>query len=317
MLYRILQIPARIAVHFYCKTLIINNRELLSKEGPLILAANHPNSFLDAVILASVFKKPIYSLARGDAFISPRINRLLESLNIMPVYRISEGAENLGSNYRTFDRVEELLEKNKIVLIFSEGLCVNEWHLRPLKKGTARLAVKAWNRDIPLEILPVGLNYSSFNNFGKSVHINFGDIITKEDLNGATSGKALNEFNRVLHDELSTLIYEIPDRSIAKRKKIFEKGDSSLRKTLLALPAGLGYLLNSPFYFLAKSITRKTRPDHYDSLLVGILFVFYPVYLMVIWLIVWLLTQSLWSLGVFAVLPLTALALLHYRATVR
>ncbi|MCO5285587.1 MAG: 1-acyl-sn-glycerol-3-phosphate acyltransferase [Chitinophagaceae bacterium] len=317
MLYRILYLPARIALLFYCKSLRISNKDLLRQEGPLILAANHPNSFLDAIILASLFRQPVYSLARGDAFISPFVNRMLRSLHILPVYRISEGAETLGNNYSTFDRVETLLGQNKIVLIFSEGLCINEWHLRPLKKGTARIAIRAWQNNIPLKILPVGLNYSSYNSFGKSVHINFGRIIEKKDLNGSTSGKALNTFNDILSEALSQHVYEIPDRSLSARKEIFEKPLTPIQKWVLALPAGIGYFLNCPVYFLAKAITNQTRPDHYDSLLVGILFLTYPFYLLIITVIAWLLSGSLWSLLLPAVMPLTALALLHYRTSVK
>ena len=57
--------------------------------------------------------------------------------------------------------------------IFSEGKCINEWHLRPLKKGTARLAISSWEENIPLEVLPVGINYSSFRRFGKNVYYQF------------------------------------------------------------------------------------------------------------------------------------------------
>ena len=93
---------------------------------------------------------------------------------MLPVYRVSEGVENLEHNYTTFDACEKLFEKNKIVLIFSEGRCINEWHLRPLKKGTARLALTAWQHNIPLKVLPLGINYSSFRKFGKNMHLNFG-----------------------------------------------------------------------------------------------------------------------------------------------
>ena len=58
-------------------------------------------------------------------------------MNMFPVYRISEGAENLENNYDTFESCKEIFKKNGIVLIFSEGRCINEWRLRPLKKGTS------------------------------------------------------------------------------------------------------------------------------------------------------------------------------------
>jgi 1-acyl-sn-glycerol-3-phosphate acyltransferase len=151
---------------------------MLRQQGPLLIAANHPNSFLDAIILSSLFKQPIYSLARGDAFTNKLVTRILTSLNMLPVYRVSEGVENLEHNYTTFDACQKLLSDNKIILIFSEGRCINEWRLRPLKKGTARLALTAWMHNVPLRVLPLGINYSSFRKFGKIIILNFGSFIT-------------------------------------------------------------------------------------------------------------------------------------------
>jgi 1-acyl-sn-glycerol-3-phosphate acyltransferase len=94
-------------------------------------------------------------LARGDAFKNKFISRVLTKLKMFPVYRVSEGVENLNSNYETFESCKNLFRKNGIVLIFSEGKCINEWHLRPLKKGTARLAINSWEENIPLQVLPV------------------------------------------------------------------------------------------------------------------------------------------------------------------
>ena len=81
-------------------------------EGPLLIAANHPNSFLDAIIIATLFDKPVYSLARGDAFKKPLYARLLRKLNMHPVYRTSEGVENMEHNYSTFDACKVIFKKN-------------------------------------------------------------------------------------------------------------------------------------------------------------------------------------------------------------
>ena len=76
---------------------------MLHEQGPLLIGANHPNSFLDAILVATLFKNPVYSLTRGDAFKGKKITKILTSLNMLPVYRLSEGAENLDNNYFTFD----------------------------------------------------------------------------------------------------------------------------------------------------------------------------------------------------------------------
>ena len=191
-------------------------------EGPLVIAANHPNSFLDAIILATIFRHPIYSLTRGDAFANNFFTRLLRSLKMLPVYRQSEGAENLEINYTTFDECIEIFKKSGIVLIFSEGRCINEWHLRPLKKGTARLAISAWQQNIPLKVIPLGINYSSFRIFGKNVILNFGEIITTTDFDiDANGGRAVIDFNLKLNEQLKNLVIEIDSTDKQKIKKEF------------------------------------------------------------------------------------------------
>ena len=173
MLYSFLKLYARLAIKIYCKKILINKPSVLQYKGPLLLACNHPNSFLDGVILTTLFDEPVYSLARGDAFHKRWSDKLLRKLQLLPVYRTSEGVENLGHNYATFEACRRTFEQKGIVLIFSEGGCINEWHLRPLRKGTARLAVTTWKKDIPLQVVPTALNYSSFGRFGKEIHVFF------------------------------------------------------------------------------------------------------------------------------------------------
>ena len=83
------------------------------------------------MILTTLFDDPVDSLARG-AFKNKWAERLLKSIQLLLVYRSSEGSENLNYNYTTFDACQETSEKNEIVLIFSEAGCENEWGLSPL-----------------------------------------------------------------------------------------------------------------------------------------------------------------------------------------
>lgn len=286
---------------------------MLRKNGPLLIAANHPSSFLDAVILATLFKKPIYSLARGDAFKGKFISKILSSFNMLPVYRISEGAENLGHNYSTFDACLKIFKENGIVLIFSEGRCINEWHLRPLKKGTARLAMAAWQQQIPLEILPLGINYSAFKKFGKTVILNFGNIITKEELNHSQAGKSINEFNEILRSQLKDLVYEIEKNDNELKKKYFGSNNNFFKKILLFIPAVIGFVVHLPLYYSIDYFIREKATDHYDSIMTGLLFFIYPVYVLTIALIAFLITHNFISFFLLLLIPATALSIVHFK----
>jgi len=289
----------------------------LQLNGPLLIASNHPNSFLDAIIFATIFKQPCYSLTRGDAFANKFYAFLLKQMNMLPVYRISEGAENLEHNYSTFNVCQNIFINNGIVLIFSEGRCINEWHLRPLKKGTARLAINAWQQNIPLKILPVGINYSCFRKFGKNVILNFGDLIDDKSFDADFSdGKAIMNFNTKLYRQLKQLVIEIEDDDIEKRKKIFFVAVPLVKKILLFFPSVIGWLLHFPLYYTIVFLIRKKAQDHYDSILVGLLFMLYPFYLVGITLLTFLLTKNLFSFLLIIIIPFTAWAQLQLKKQV-
>lgn len=309
MLYKILKIVVRLAMLIFCRQIIVNNRSVLKMDGPLLLASNHPNSFLDAILLDILFDKPIWSLARGDAFKNKWISKILRSLKIFPVYRVSEGVENLNSNYQTFDSCKNVFRKNGIVLIFSEGKCINEWKLRTLKKGTARLAISSWEDGIPLQVIPVGINYSSFRLFGKNVFINFGDIIRQTDIPVQSPDGVRNQiFNTILQNQLQSLVFEINKSDKKKKQELLESKPAELATVLLAFPAVIGWLAHLPLYVPVKRITYKKTSDndHYDSALAAVLLLTYPLYLLIISFSLLYFTGSFASFLVLPLMPLTA-----------
>ena len=287
MIYYLLKQYARLTIKIYCRKIIVNKREILKIKGPVLFAANHPNSFLDGMILTTLLDEPLYSLARGDAFKKNRINKFLRWLKLLPVYRTSEGVENLENNYTTFAACRETFENNGMVLIFSEGRCENEWHLRPLKKGTARLAISSWNQNISLTVIPTAFNYSSFKKFGKEVHLFFGDAIEKNNiLIQENEGRQLLAFNEQLQSQLQNMVYEIEPNDKTRIQKIFSIRKYALFYFLL-LPAIIGWLLHAPLFYPCKIFAQRFRnTGHYDSVLTSLLLLLYPLYCLVAFFIV-------------------------------
>jgi 1-acyl-sn-glycerol-3-phosphate acyltransferase len=313
LLYKLLKIYVRLAIHLFCHSIDVDKRWLLQTKGPLLIAANHPNSFLDAILFDILFDIPITSLARGDAFKNKRIFKVLRSLKMLPVYRIREGAENLNTNYDTFDSCIELFKQSEGVLIFSEGLCVNEWHLRPLKKGTARLAFKAWDAAIPLKVLPAGINYSSFRKYGKKVIVHFGDVIEDGNFEGViTDGEKNTQFNNILKERLQPLVYEIDPADKEELNKRFGF-TTPIKKYLLAIPALLGALLHVPIYWFAKTIFHLffSDTDHHDSMMLGILLLTYPFYVLFFSYLCYVACVP-WNISALILLPFTAWAYVKY-----
>lgn len=237
----------------------------------------------------------------------PFVSKILYAMKMFPVFRISEGVENLEQNYETFEKCKEVFKNNGIVLIFSEGLCKNEWHLRPMKKGTARLAISSWQENIPLRILPTGLNYSAFKLFGKNVILNFGETIHEEDIDYTNGyGKTISDLNTQLTNRLRPLTLELPLEDADLRKQIFYIEQSLLKKILLAIPAVFGYILHAPLYIPVKRYTSSVagHTGHFDSIVAAILFAAYPLYLLLLSLVVWAFDGPGWL--VFCLLPFCA-----------
>lgn len=308
MFYSLLKQYARLAIKIYCTKIVINKPGVLKSKGPLLFASNHPNSFLDGMILTTLLDEPLYSLARGDAFKNSWINKLLRKLKLLPVYRTSEGVENLEHNYTTFDACRETFRDNGMVLIFSEGRCENEWHLRSLKKGTARLAITSWKQDIALTVLPTAFNYSSFRKFGKEVHLFFGDPIDREEvLQHETDGRLFLSFNEQLNSQLQNMVYEIEPNDKQTIRRIFSV---ELKPSFyfLILPAIVGWILHAPLFYACKLFAAFFKnTGHYDSVLTSILLLLYPFYFLLLVVIGFIFSWWIGGVLIF-LLPLSAWA---------
>lgn len=183
--------------------------------GPLLIAANHPNSFLDAIIIACFLQRPIHFLARSDVFKSKWSNYILRRLNLLPIYRLQEGKDRLKDNERTFEECSEILAKNGAVLIFVEGLSLIDMKLRPIKKGLARIAYhfyeKTKNQD--LKIATIALNYDKPMEFRSKVmmaagnSLNFKEYVEEEE--ESKKAESIIKINAAIFKELQDHTIEV------------------------------------------------------------------------------------------------------------
>lgn len=219
MLWHFLRYWVTFVYPVFYKRIQGKNVERVKVKGPVVIAMNHPNAFNDPVAVTFVSHPlRLYYLARGDAFKPGLISKLLESLGIVPIFRIQDGGkEGLKKNDEAFRRVNELLKQNKKIIVFAEGLCVQERRLRPLKKGVARMMFGAYNylKNDELIVLPVGVNYSQPDKLRSTLFYNFGEPIYLKDfaeefkLNEA---KAYNRFLQVLEPKMKELITHINNK---------------------------------------------------------------------------------------------------------
>ncbi len=180
--YRTLKWVATKALHVYFNKIEIVGEENLPDPGiPYLLACNHQNAFLDAIIVGALLPKPLHFLTRSDVF-TVKSSYWLKKMNMMPIYRIRDGFSELGKNEEIFDRCAELFNKGESIMIFSEGNHGEHYYLRPLTKGTSRIALDAQKKlDKDLMIVPCGLNFFSHRKPRTKLIIAYGEPISVRD----------------------------------------------------------------------------------------------------------------------------------------
>lgn len=215
LLYTWLKYNTRFISHLYFRNIRIEGLENIPKTGPVLLLPNHPNSFLDPSVLAAAMERETHFLARGDVFKHPLAAFFLRQVNILPIFRESEGKHNLTRNYATFDTVQELFEKEKVVIVFPEGQARNNWDFRALKKGPYRLVRKAWEstgKAKNVVMIPVGITYEHYFGAGNQIFIRIGEPFKKSDFMGLPNASAEVEvFFRKLHETIPELAYIHPE----------------------------------------------------------------------------------------------------------
>jgi len=203
-------------IHF--RRVFVSGTDKVPATGPVILACNHPNSFLDAIVVALLLKRPVNFLVRSDVFRKPAARWILGKLKMIPIYRLQEGVENLEKNQGTFKLCTDILSRGEVLLIFSEGNCVLEKRLRSLKKGTARIVFgaeesKQWN--LHVNVVPVGINYAKPTLFRTELMVSFGNKFTATDLKEtfeAETAKAIRLFNERLSPAMLNELLIIPEK---------------------------------------------------------------------------------------------------------
>lgn len=180
--YRLLYYNIRLLNRIFFRKVHVYYQAQQVTQGPALVLANHPNGFLDPLLIAAYIKQPVYFLARGDVF-NRYTNGILRFIHVLPVYRMREGIDKLGKNADTFDECQKRLANGATILIFAEGLCENNWDLRPMMKGASRIAGRAWQ--LPetnhLKIWTAGITYQHFDGMNKSVIIQYGQSFEKND----------------------------------------------------------------------------------------------------------------------------------------
>lgn len=246
----------RIALSIFCEEIRIKNKQLTKEKGPLLILANHPDSFLDAIIIGSIYRRKVHFLARGDVFQHPIFGYLLRSIGMIPIFRAREGKEHLHKNASTFDESVQIIQNGGAVLIFIEGLCLNTNSLLPFKKGASRIVEQLQEKGVAFHIHVATLAYNDFHSIRKRVRVAFQKMELIPRITESKNRVAFNEQVREL-----------------MQKEVFENYPFHPRR------AATWQWIFYPYYYLVKTLAHKKTNGtvFYDSVLFALLFFTFPV----------------------------------------
>lgn len=214
ILYSLLRPFVYISLNVYYR-IDIKGLDKIPKNKPFILAPNHSNGFVDPVILPVYLSQKVRFFARGDVFKGKVAKWILNQMNASPMYRMQEGFAEIKKNDKSFEECRTLLSANKAILIFPEGLCVQQRRIQPLKKGLSRIAFQTlesidYSKDIL--VIPAGLNYQSAPRFRSKVFLDVGEPISikaYEEKYKLDKVRTINEFTKTLEEKMKKTAYHI------------------------------------------------------------------------------------------------------------
>lgn len=196
MLYGFLQWVGAIALHWFYRGIRVVHGERIPVYGPLLVAVNHQNALVDAILAQWVVPRPLRITAKatlGEGLLGAM---LIGAAGIIPLRRTSDErdpASDPARNRRSFERIIEELRRNQAILVFPEGKSHNEREIAPLKTGLARAALRARESGVSgIHIVPIGLTFESKAEPGTVVVAQVGEVLRLDEWQG-DSAHALTE----------------------------------------------------------------------------------------------------------------------------
>ena len=203
--------------HSYRKT-EVRGLENLPTDGPVILAPNHCNTLMDALVVLRAFEGPTVFAARADMFKMKLIADIMYFLRILPMVRQRDGLRNVLKNKDTQETIVETLENGVRFCMFPEGKHRTKHSLQVLGKGVFRAALAAntkFGAERPIYIVPVGIEYGDYFRYRSTHLVNYGSPINVTEfvkgLDVENDVQMIEPLRKELVDRMKDLITFIPD----------------------------------------------------------------------------------------------------------
>ena len=205
------------AKHSYRK-IEVTGKENIPTDGAVIIAPNHCNTLMDALVILQAFKDESVFGARADIFNKPFIAKIMTFVRILPMVRQRDGLRNVLKNNETQEIIVDTLENKVRFCMYPEGRHRPAHSLQTLGKGTFRAALAANSKfgdKMPVYIVPTGIEYGDYFRYRSTCLITFGEAINVTEfvkgLNVENDVQMIEPLRKELASRMSKLITFIKD----------------------------------------------------------------------------------------------------------
>ncbi len=207
---RFVHLVISVALRLFFYRIQISNAAIVPAQVPLIFILNHPNGLIDPALVFCGLPRRVSFLAKATLFDLPVIGWLLRTVEALPLYRRIDQNQDIENNQRTFAACRELLQRERCIALFPEGVSHRAPALQPLKTGAARIALGALSASNAnkhslekLLIVPVGIYYSARTPFRGEALLQFGEPLEITAARREADGEPNREDVRALTDRMT------------------------------------------------------------------------------------------------------------------
>ena len=194
--YRAVRAVGRFWLWFFFRSVDVRHPERVPAVGPVLLCINHPNNFIDSLLVGGAIPRKVHYLATAALFRNRFVARFLLACGAIPVYRkhddpralrtppsggagLTVPAATAERNAGTFEACFKAFGEGRLVAIYPEGTTHAEVRVQRIRTGAARLALGyEGERSGALRVIPVGLNFDARKSFRGRVLVSFGPAIS-------------------------------------------------------------------------------------------------------------------------------------------